>query len=113
VDIALDCARDAASEPATLVRAARDFVAKESKFAAEIALSALERLLTGGGYDPRVSLVEEALSQLMTAASRIGAEDWARQQAQRLVDLPCSSDRSHMQRVLAGSLARWHDTVGE
>jgi hypothetical protein len=35
-DVALLCARDHAAEPATLVRAARDFAAKEPKFAAEI-----------------------------------------------------------------------------
>jgi hypothetical protein len=35
LDVALLCARDHAAEPATLVRAARDFAAKEPKFAAE------------------------------------------------------------------------------
>jgi hypothetical protein len=107
LDVALVCARDYAAEPATLVRAARDFAAKEPKFAAEIGLLALERLLNGGGYDPEVSLVQEAFGHLMGAASRIGARDWARQQAQRLVDGASSPDRGHMQRVLAESLARW------
>jgi hypothetical protein len=73
LDVALVCARDYAAEPATLVRAARDFAAKEPKFAAEIGLLALERLLNGGGYDPEVSLVQEAFGHLMGAASRIGA----------------------------------------
>jgi hypothetical protein len=113
LDVALDCARDAASEPATLVRAARDFAGKEPKFAAETALLALEHLLTGGGYNPDASLVEEAFSHLMSAASRIGGQDWAGQRAQRLFDIPCSPDRSYMQRVLAESLARWGETVGE
>jgi hypothetical protein len=36
LDVALLCARDYAAEPATLVRAARDFAAKEPKFAAQI-----------------------------------------------------------------------------
>jgi len=107
LDVALVCARDYAAEPATLVRAARDFAAKEPKFAAEIGLLALERLLNGGGYDPEVSLVQEAFGHLMGAASRIGARDRARQQAQRLVDGASSPDRGHMQRVLAESLARW------
>jgi hypothetical protein len=53
------------------VRAARDFAAKDPKFAAEIGLLALERLLNGGGYDPEVSLVQEAFSHLMGAASRV------------------------------------------
>ena len=36
LDVALLCARDYAAEPATLVRAARDFAAKEPRFAAQI-----------------------------------------------------------------------------
>ena len=107
VDIALLCARDFTAEPATLVRAARVFAAKEPKFAAEIGLLALERLLNGSGYDPGVSLVQEAFGHLMSAASRIGAQDWARQQAQRLTEGPCDLSRSHMLRVLAETLARW------
>ena len=107
LDVALGCARDSAAEPGTLVRAARDFAAKDPKFAAEIGLLALERLLTGSGYDPEVSLVQGAFLHLMSAASRIGALDWARQQAQRLVDGACDPNRGHMHRVLAESLARW------
>ena len=107
VDIALLCARDFTAEPATLVRAARVFAAKEPKFAAEIGLLALERLLNGSGYDPGVSLVQEAFGHLMSAASRIGAQDWARQQAQRLAEGPCDLSRTHMRRVLAETLERW------
>jgi hypothetical protein len=107
VDIALVCARDFTVEPATLVRAVRDFTVNEPKFAAEIGLLAVERLLDGSGYDPGVSLIQEAFGHLMGAASRIGAQDWARQQAQRLADGPCDLSRSHMRRVLAESLARW------
>jgi hypothetical protein len=112
VDTALICARDFTAEPATLVRAARDLAAKEPKFAAEIGLLALERLLNGSGYDPGVSLVQEALGSLMGAASRIGAEDWARQQAQRLADGPCDLSRTHMRGVLAESLTRWREEPG-
>ena len=104
--MALTCARDFAAEPATLVRAARDFAAKEPKFAAEIALIALGRLLNGGGYDPEISLVQEAFGHLRDAASRIGARDWAMQQVQGLVDVPCHSSRRHYQRLLAECLGR-------
>jgi hypothetical protein len=114
LDVALGCARDSTAEPGTLVRAARDFAAKEPKFAAEIGLLALERLLTGGGYDPEVSLVQGAFLHLMGAASRIGALDWARQQAQWLVDGACDPNRGHMRGVLAESLARWDkEPVGD
>jgi len=76
----LVCAQDFAAEPATLVRAARNFVAKEPKFAAEVGVVALARLLSGSGYDPEVSLVQEAFGHLLDAASRIGARDWAKKQ---------------------------------
>jgi hypothetical protein len=107
LDIALLCARDFTVEPATLVRAARMFAAKKPKFAAEIGLLALERLLDGSGYDPRASLIQDAFGHLMDAATRIGARAWAMQQAKRLAEGSCDLSRSHMQRVLAESLARW------
>ena len=103
---ALICARDYAAEPATLVRAARDFAAREPKFAAEIGVMALGRLLNGGGYDPEASLVQEAFSHLTHAASRIGARHWAKQQVRALVDGPCDSSRKHFQSALAQCLAR-------
>jgi hypothetical protein len=107
LDIALVCARDFTVEPATLVRAARVFAAKEPKFAAEIGLLALGRLLEGSGYDPEISLIREAFGHLMGAASRIGAQEWAMQQARRLAEGACDLSRRHMQRVLAETLARW------
>jgi len=107
LDIALLCARDFTVEPATLVRAARDFAPEQPKFAAEIGLLALHRLLDGSGYDPGVSLIQNAFDHFMEAASRIGAQDWARQQAQELTEGPCASSRSHLQRALAETLGRW------
>ncbi len=104
LEVALVCARDFTAEPATLVRAARDFAAKEPKFAAEIGVVALVRLLSGSGYDPEVSLVQEALGHLLDAASRIGARNWAMEQVQALVDGPCHVSRKHLQRFLAQCL---------
>jgi hypothetical protein len=109
LDVALQCARDFAAEPATLVRATRDFTAKEPKFAAEIGVIALERLLAGGGYDPGVFLIQEAFSHLTEAASRFGARDWAKAQARALVDGPCDASRKHFQSVLAQCLARFSE----
>jgi hypothetical protein len=94
-------ARGTSGEPATLVRAARDFAVKEPRFSAEIGLVALQRLLDGSGYDPAVSFVQEALGHLLGAASRIGAPDWAKEQARSLVDGPCSPGRRQMQHALA------------
>ena len=106
LDIALACARDAAAEPATLVRAARDYADKEPKFAAEVAVVALTRLLGGAGYDPEISLVESALAYLMDAASRVSAKEWAIKQAQALASTPCNPSRKHFQHVLAQSIDR-------
>ena len=58
----MSCARDFPVEPATLVRATRDFAVKELRFAAEIGLVALQRLLDGSGYDPAVSLSRRLLT---------------------------------------------------
>lgn len=57
--IAVLCARDFPVEPATVIRAARDFAVEEPGFTAEIGLVALRRLLDGTGYDPAVSLVRD------------------------------------------------------
>ena len=52
LDIALECAGSHDAEPATLVRAARDFGGTEPRFAAKVALLALEHLIAGRGYEP-------------------------------------------------------------
>ena len=60
------------ADPSTLVRAARDFCGKEPKFAATVALLALSSLLAGGGYDPSVSEVDDAVKHLLSASRQIG-----------------------------------------
>jgi hypothetical protein len=105
-DIALLCARDFAAEPATLVRAARYFVAREPKFATEVGMVALQRLLSGGGYDPEASLIQEAFTHVQNAARLIGATDCAKKRMQALVDAPSAPGRSHFQSALAECLAR-------
>jgi hypothetical protein len=105
LDLALECARAPGVEPATLVRAARDFASKNPPFALEVGLIALKCLLNGGGYDPDVSLVQATIDHIRDAASRIGKRDWARLEAQSLVEGQCVS--SFMQRALAEALSRW------
>jgi hypothetical protein len=106
LDVALLCARDYAAEPATLVRAAPDFAANEPKFAAQIGVIALGRVLDGSGHDLEVSLAQEAFSHLTDAASRIDARDWANQQLRALVASHCDPSRKHVQSALAQCLAR-------
>jgi hypothetical protein len=109
LDVALQCARDYAAEPATLVRTARDFVAKQPKFAVKLGVIALTRLLNGGGYDPEIALVQEAFGHLRDAARRIDASDWAKHQVQVLVDGPCHPNRQHFQSALAECVGRCDD----
>lgn len=101
LDIALDCARSFDAEPATLVRAARDFAGKNAEFSTQVALCALWGLLHGAGYDPDPAHVRAAYDHLMAGALRIGAEAWARDQAATLTTGPCASGREHMQTALA------------
>jgi len=106
LDIALDCAREYGADPATLVRAARDFSGTEPRFAAAIALEAIRHLLGGGGYDPSVAEAIEAVRHLLAAAARIDALDWARQEAIALADAPCAPGRETFQHAVRTALAR-------
>jgi hypothetical protein len=108
LDIALDCAAMHNADPSTLVRAARDFCGKEPRFAAKVALFAVTHLLTGGGYDPPVSDVNEAIRHLFAAAHQIGAVGWARQELGRLADGPCSPGSELFQQAVRAALSR-HD----
>ncbi len=107
LDIALECASLHSADPSTLVRAARDFCGKEPKFAADVALFAVTHLLAGGGYDPPVSDVNEAIKYLFAAAHQIGAVGWARQELGRLAETPCSTGRETFQQAVRAALSRY------
>lgn len=84
-DIALDCAAQSSVEPATLIRAARDFQEKDPRFAATVALQAVSHLLNGRGYEPTRTDVEDAIHYLHRAACKTDALGWAKQSVQRLL----------------------------
>ena len=105
LDIALECARSSDAEPATLIRAARDFTASEPRFAAQVALLALRSLLSGGGYDPSPTDLHVAYGHLLAAASALGADDWAMDQAAKLAEGNCSPGREHFRAALASMVA--------
>ena len=84
-DIALQCAADPNVEPATLVRAARDFRDRDPTFAAHVALQAIEHYLAGRGYDPSPSDAEAAMSHLHHSAQNAGKLGWAHQMLERLL----------------------------
>ena len=100
LDIALECARTSDADPATLVRAARDFAGKNAEFSAQVALCALSSLLHGAGYDPDPANVRAAYDHLMAGAVRIGAEAWARDQVATLASGPCAPGREDMRQSL-------------
>ena len=99
-DIALECARSSDADPATLVRAARDFAGKNAEFSTQVALLALSGLLNGAGYDSDPANVRAAYDYLMAGTARIGAEPWAREQVAKLAAGPCSPGREHMRQSL-------------
>ena len=84
LDIALDCAAEPEAEPATLIRAARDFAVKDPAFAAQVALQAIGHLRAGRGYEPAPGDIDTAVEHLMAASQRIGRTDEALQALRRV-----------------------------
>ncbi len=108
LDIALECAAASDVEPATLVRAARDLVRKEPRFAAQVALLAIDALLRGAGYEPTVADIGAAFDHLMAAATTLGLEAWAIEQVKTLCECPAGVApgpfrQQLLQRCAAGS----------
>ena len=107
-DIAIECATAQGADPSTLVRAARDFCGKEPKFAATVALLALSSLLAGGGYDPSVSEVDDAVKHLLSASRQIGEVEWALRELSKLAERQCAAGREAFQHAIQAALSHWH-----
>jgi len=73
-DLARACAADAEAEPKTLIRAARDHVEDDPRFAADVATAALGHLLAGRGYEVGPEDAAEAVRHLLAAARQLGEE---------------------------------------
>ncbi len=86
LDVALACAAAGDADPRTLIRAARDFAAREPRFAAQVALQAVDRILADGGFQSDAADATAAVTHLLAAARRIGAESWANEAVARLID---------------------------
>ena len=93
LDIAINCAAATDADPATLVRAARDFAGKQPEFAMAVGVLAIRSLLSGGGYEPLLSESASAVRHIMTAAASIGVTDWAIQQIDLALQQPCVMGR--------------------
>ena len=85
LDLATQFASDLGAEPATLIRAARDFVEKDPEFAANVALAAIRQLLSGRGYEPTTLDIIQAHRHLMTAAKQMGQTDQASNAVEALI----------------------------
>jgi hypothetical protein len=93
LDIAISCAAATDADPATLVRAARDFAGKQPEFAMAVGVLAIRSLLSGGGYEPLLSESASAVRHIMAAAASIGVTDWAIQQIGLALQQPCVKGR--------------------
>jgi len=93
LDIAISCAAATDADPATLVRAARDFAGKQPEFAITVGVLAIRSLLSGGGYEPLLSESASAVRHIMAAAASIGVTDWAIQQIGLALQQPCVKGR--------------------
>ena len=71
---------------------------------------AIRQLLGGGGYNPPLSDGEGAVGYLFTAAQRIGATGWARQELARLGQKPCSPGLELFQDTVRAALFH-HDGI--
>ena len=106
LDVALECAADSFADPATLLRAARDFVDQDAAFAAHIALCAISNLLSGGRYEPTTMDIIRAYQYLTNAAAKCGGLDWAHEEVDRLIGRGTSSDRQELVKALVAERAR-------
>jgi uncharacterized membrane protein len=99
LDIALECAAQPSVEPATLIRAARDFQVKDPRFAATVALQAVSHLLSGRGYEPTRTDMESAMQYLHQAATKIDGLGWAKQSVRQLLAHQLQDDAGFRQVV--------------
>lgn len=92
LDIALDCAAAPEAAPATLIRASRDFTAREPVFATRVALHAVAHLLAGRGYDASPRDIDTAIDHAMVASRTAGGAVWATEELRALAGRGASDD---------------------
>lgn len=85
LDHALDLARRSSADPKTLNRAARDFAAKEPRFALGVALASIEWMAMGFGYEITSADVLMAYDEGLKAAQVLGIEEHMKQAVRELI----------------------------
>jgi hypothetical protein len=101
---AIALANHSPCDPKTLIRAARDAVETEPKFAVEAGLAAIKWLVEGYGYEITGLDVLQAYQHTISAAERAGCGSEIRDRIRRLVAQEASGDR-FVNRVLGRELA--------
>lgn len=86
LELARECAADGAAEPKTLLRAVRDLVEDEPRFAADIATVALRHVLDGRGYETGPDDAVAAVRHLLAAARTLGEEARALAAVEALIE---------------------------
>ena len=77
LDIALECATTGDCDPATLLRATRDFAEKDPDFALKVGIEAVMIYLTGNFYDPIEPIdIRMAFTKLMDATNKSDDRQW-------------------------------------
>lgn len=74
-DLAIDLVNRSYTDPRTLVRAARDFVESQPKFALECGVAAMRWLSEGYGFDITALDVRDAYAATMAASRGVGVSD--------------------------------------
>jgi hypothetical protein len=85
LDLALDLARRSGADPRTLNRAARDFAAKEPRFALGVAMASLEWMALGYGYEITHGDVIMAYDEGLKAAQLLGVDAEMKQAVSDLI----------------------------
>jgi tetratricopeptide (TPR) repeat protein len=110
-DLALELVSMSPCEPKTLVRAARDYVDKEPKFALGSAMEALHWLCEGWGYEVTSVDVLEAYDRAMDAAAKLGSIDQVTDQVQQLLESTESSATLFVRQSLTVRMRSHHSLV--
>jgi len=100
LDIALECAYAGVVNPHTLIRAARDTAETEPKFAAPIALRALDLLLQGYGFEFTTRDIGLAFDYLMTAAEKYESRAWALGEIEGILSQNRKGDNKVVRQIL-------------
>jgi len=100
-DLAIELANRSPADPRTLIRAARDFAAKQPAFAMAAGMTALTGIMRGYGYDVTGRDVLDAYTAVMEAASAAGAGEAVVKENMRALIASNGAGGEFVQRVLA------------